>query len=74
MLCIIASHRIDKEHVGTGLWDACSTEMIQHCPLHVLEEAYTYSHTSLPRSGAAPSRCHLFSNDNPLEDRENVMY
>ena len=42
MLCIIASHRIDKEHVGTGLWDARSTEMMQHCPLHVLERVLKF--------------------------------
>jgi len=38
-LCIISSHRICKEHVGTSLLDANSAEMMQDCPLHGSETA-----------------------------------
>ena len=35
-LCIISSHRICEEHMGTALIGASSTEMMQDFPLHVL--------------------------------------
>jgi hypothetical protein len=38
-LCIISSHRICEEHMGTALLGASSTEMMQDFPLHVVEAA-----------------------------------
>jgi hypothetical protein len=38
-LCIISSHRICEEHMGTALLGASSTEMMQDFPLRVLAHA-----------------------------------
>jgi hypothetical protein len=37
-LCIISFYRIYKEYVGTVLVGVSSIEMMQDCPLHVLDE------------------------------------
>jgi hypothetical protein len=53
-LCIISSHRICEEPMGTALLGASSTEMMQDFPLHVQEGGQAMQVKTKVRAGWNP--------------------